>query len=103
MPLGTALFGAIAAKCFAERARDVGQNTVVTLLKSGLPIIHLNDDEIASVRQAWEHLPKYSDEVVKALEKRMEETDSIIRAHLRGEGQESIVVNALKMPTKPND
>jgi hypothetical protein len=95
--LGHSIFGAVTAKFFAERAQDVGQTTVVSLIKSGVnALIHMNDDEVANIRKAWERLPKYSDEAVQEIENRMEQMGNVLRAHLAGHNSPVSVVNALK-------
>jgi hypothetical protein len=80
--LGELLFGAISAKFFAERAQDVGQTTVVTTIRSDIHgLFHFNDDEIRSIRDAWNGLPKYSEGAVKQLESRMAAAYGLVRHH----------------------
>jgi hypothetical protein len=80
-PLGELLFGALSAKFFAEKASDVGQTTVVSTIKSDMAaLFHFNDDEVSSVRKAWEGLPKHSKESVEDLENRMATTYRVFRS-----------------------
>src|SRR6266851_8814367 len=62
----------LVAKFFAEKAQDVGETTVVSTIRSNVDgLFHFNDTEIRSIRDAWNGLPKYSQDAVKELENRM--------------------------------
>jgi len=79
--LGELLFGTISAKFFAERAQDVGEATVVSAIRSNIDgLFHFSDNEIGGIRNAWNGLPKYSEDAVKQLESRMAMTYSMARA-----------------------
>jgi hypothetical protein len=73
--VGELLFGAMAAKFFAEKASDVGHNTVVSMINSHMnALFHVvNDQEVEAMRTAWEGLPKFSVDSVKELGKKMQE------------------------------
>lgn len=74
-PVGELLFGALSAKFFSERARDVGYKTVATLIRSNIPaLLHFGQEEIREVRKAWDALPKLEPSSVKQLEERMQQT-----------------------------
>jgi len=80
---GTQLFNVMAAKFFAEKASDVGQTSVVSLVNSDMnAIFHFDDVEVSKVRAAWESLPRESNDAAKELANRMTERDAMVKQFL---------------------
>jgi hypothetical protein len=76
-PLGELLFGEISAKLYAERARDVGESTVVSTIKSDIPaLFHFSASDIDRVKTYWKNLPKFDISIAKEFERHMDDSPS---------------------------
>jgi ATP-dependent protease HslVU (ClpYQ) peptidase subunit len=76
MELGQAAFGILSAKFFAQRARDVGEKTILTVMKPNTDwALILGDRDLITTKSAWESIylkPKAT----------TDELEKIIAAHL---------------------
>jgi hypothetical protein len=69
MAIGQAAFGIVSAKFFAERASDVGEKTIITVLKPDKDFgLVLKDVDLGDARVAWKAIDTKPQEVTDELE-----------------------------------
>jgi hypothetical protein len=79
--LGETVLGTVWAKFFAERASDVGEQTIVTVMRPKHDYaIGLSDEEVDRARQAWNKLAKTDAPTGLALERHIISTFTLMNA-----------------------
>ena len=79
--IGDAVLGTLWAKLFAERASDVGGQTIVTVMRPNRDYaIGLGDEEVRGAREAWDKLDKTDTPTAMRIERNIESTFSLYDA-----------------------
>jgi hypothetical protein len=86
--IGEAVLAAVWAKFFAERATDVGEQTIVTVMRPNRDYaIGLSDEEVKGARDAWDKLEKTDAPTATSIERKIESTFSLYDA-FRGKNKQ---------------